>query len=134
MKPEVSPTALRAIVERHLAGLRALRGQPVEYAGGRVEAGGTIRLAYPRTSGVLLAFVNECYEQKVIYPFDWPAFTQAAEKLIEPGGIESASVDDLRRLLTTIVRQDRFNGGLLEEMAQNGVLVRMLERIDVLVA
>lgn len=133
MKPEISPAAPRAIVDRYLEGVRALRGKPVAYAGGGTGADGTIRLAHPRTASVLLALVSECYDQNVIYPFDWPAFTAKAGKMTEPGAIESASIDELRQLLTTIVRQDRFGAGLLEELAENGVLLRVLERIDVLV-
>ena len=67
----------------------------------------------------------------VIEGFGWPEWggTAEAEALFaNHGAIETATTQQLERLITTIVRGDRFNEGLLLENLQNGVMHAIARR------
>jgi hypothetical protein len=66
-----------------------------------------------------------------VHPFDWPAWAASPDgrRLIEaPDRIASATADDLGRLLTTIVRGDRFSEGQLLHAAEAGLLLAIARR------
>lgn len=131
--PRKSKKQLVELVERHLEPVRAASGKRTRYIGGGTEEDGTIRLSHPTTGARIYAFVDECAKRGWSFPFDWSTFAPRAEALIErKDGIETASLDDLRRLLTVIIRQDRFGPGVIENMAESGVFLRILERMAVL--
>lgn len=76
-------------------------------------------------------FVRTLYDQDVIIGFDWPAWKQSRGRELydDPRELASADLDDLRRMLTTLVRQDRFVEGLLLAEIENGFVTRILERV-----
>lgn len=66
-----------------------------------------------------------------IVPFDWPAWAASPEGqalLGHPEAVASASADDLRRLLTTYVRSERFGDGTLEHAFASGMLTAIARR------
>ena len=66
-----------------------------------------------------------------ITPFDWPAWAASpdGQRLIgHPEAVATATAEDLGRLLTTYVRGDRFNEGLLASAHENGMLVAIARR------
>jgi hypothetical protein len=132
------PRTLReaaSLAERHLPALRLARGVPVRFVGGGEEAPGVFRLAQPTVDSRVYLFVDECIRDGWSFPFDWISFADRAREMIDrEDGIESASLDELRRLLTVIIRQDRFGRGVVEEMAERGAFVRILERMAALAA
>jgi hypothetical protein len=79
------------------------------------------------------AFVAAVYEHGWCVPFDWSDWTSEAQRF-RPGRVArgAATIVDLTRLLTTHVRQDRFCGGHLAEMAARGHLRAILERMAVI--
>jgi len=63
--------------------------------------------------------------------FDWPAWTQTREyaRLREgKAALSKATPDQLARLLTVIVRQDRFVEGSLNGAHKSGLLIKILRR------
>jgi hypothetical protein len=65
--------------------------------------------------------------------FDWPAWKADGERYVEPAGVEGAELKTCRRLLTVIVRQDRFVEGSLLGHVQSGLAARIVRRITELV-
>jgi hypothetical protein len=66
---------------------------------------------------------------------DWPAWSETPDALAlrrEPGRLERATADDLARLITALVRGDRFNEGLLLDALEEGLLARIARRAAVL--
>jgi hypothetical protein len=53
------------------------------------------------------------HEDGVILKFDWPNWLEEGRKYFEPGGIERADFETARKVLTIIVREDRFLEGSL---------------------
>jgi endonuclease III len=87
-------------------------------------------------SATAAAFVQATYDYGwILRDFDWPAWkgTDEAVRLHDdPVFLEQASAEQLAKLLTLIVRQDRFCDGLLNEVYESGFLIRILRRAEVL--
>ena len=70
-----------------------------------------------------------------ITPFDWMSWASspAGQALLgHPDAVASASADDLRKLLTTYVRGERFGEGTLENAFNSGMLTAIMRRAGVL--
>jgi hypothetical protein len=70
-----------------------------------------------------------------VYPFDWMAWAAGPEgrRLIEdPSLVATASADDLARLLTTIIRGERFSDGEIAGALASGHLLAIVRRAGVL--
>ena len=90
-------------------------------------------------SPVATEFVSACYEAGwVQWPdFDWGTWknsTEARQLYFDPAALETATPEQLSRLLTVLIRQDRFVEGELNAAFQSGVLLRILRRIATLSA
>lgn len=48
----------------------------------------------------------------------------------EPGAIEAAGIDEIALILTTLIRGDRFNEGMLASAFEDGTLHRILARVS----
>ena len=67
--------------------------------------------------------------------FDWPAWaaTEEFQRLSrDPDALTGATPDDLARLLTVLVRSERFGDGQLAAAFDSGLLVGILRRAQVL--
>ena len=77
-------------------------------------------------------FIDVCYEVRWVNPsFKWVTWEDSSEALQlrdDPATLEVATPDQLERLLTVLIRQDRFVGGTLAMAFQSGFLVRILRR------
>lgn len=75
-------------------------------------------------------FANALYDDGVLVVFDWIEWRDQAHVLLETSGaMERASLDDVRRLLTMLVRQERFAEGTLAHAAEHGWLHAALARM-----
>jgi hypothetical protein len=67
----------------------------------------------------------------VLQGFDWPAWNgtpEATQLRDNPGVLERATPEQLARLLTVLIRQDRFVEGALATAYEDGLVVRILRR------
>ena len=90
-------------------------------------------LALPRASysREVFDFERALYEHRWIVKFDWGEWGhgEGNHYFRSTEDIASAPLDDLRRVLTAISRQDRFiEGGLLSHF-ESGLIVAVLRRI-----
>jgi hypothetical protein len=83
-------------------------------------------------------FVQAAYDSGwVLAVFDWQSWVDTAEanRLCEDrSALEIASPDQLAKLLTMLVRSDRFSEGTLSEAFKSGLLTRILRRCQSLQA
>lgn len=80
-------------------------------------------------------FMETAYKFGWVMPFDWGkwAATRRAGKLRDdPQVLAGATADDIGRLLTVLIRQDRFVDGALAGAFESGLLIRILERTKAL--
>ena len=61
--------------------------------------------------------------------FDWPGWKQGREYLAEPGALDDVDLDTCLKLLTVIVRQDRFCEGSIDGHVASGLAARIVRRI-----
>ena len=99
---------------------------------------GVCQIPFSDFSPVASDFVDTCYKMGWVQQhFDWPTWKQSAEAVRlrdDPTALEQATPDQLRRLLTLLIRQDRFADGELGSAFEAGLLVRILQRIEALAA
>lgn len=78
------------------------------------------------------AFMKAAYDAGwVVEPFNWPEWmgTPEAEQLRDdPAAIARADVDQLAKLLTVLLRQERFCDGSLGDAFESGLLTSILRR------
>jgi hypothetical protein len=101
------------------------------WAGGERDADGAIRMPFVEFSPEGRRFVEEMYAHEWVYPFDWMAWasTPEAQVLIaDPRQIAGASAEDLARLLTTVIRGDRFSEGEIAGAYERGTLTAIALR------
>jgi hypothetical protein len=106
-----------------------------EWAGGERDAAGVIQMPYVDFAPEGLRFIGEMYAHTWVYPFDWMAWasTPEAQVLIaDPTQIAHAPAEDLARLLTTIIRGDRFSEGEIAGAYERGTLTAIARRARVL--
>jgi len=82
-------------------------------------------------SDEVLNFVQDLYDNNIIYSFDWPAWQEEAERLHnDPEALASADLETLRKLLTVHVRKDRFSEGHLAAVIRDGHVLAILKRLE----
>jgi hypothetical protein len=82
-----------------------------------------------------LAFIECAYESGWVKPFDWPDWLQTPEAQNlgnDPEAIAAATHDQLTKVLTVLVRQDRFDQGALQSAFEGGLLSAIVQRAAVL--
>ena len=77
----------------------------------------------------MAGFEQVLYRDGWIVGFDWGEWQDQGRRLVEGNGLESADLDDLRRLLTAIFRKERFCDGTAEVAFRDGTIVRVLRRL-----
>jgi hypothetical protein len=75
-------------------------------------------------------FIEACYEQHFVQPFNWGEWVQSNRDLAIHGeGIENLNLEEIGKLLTAWCRGDRFSGGTLKEVMQSGMMLRVLNQL-----
>ncbi len=83
------------------------------------------------------AFHEDAGAHGWIVPFDWMSWIASPEGqryVADPGLVAQAPVADLEKLLTAIIRGDRFSEGELAGAYESGVLTAIVRRAAALVA
>jgi hypothetical protein len=88
-------------------------------------------LPYFSLSDVAGSFEQRAYDLGwALMDFDWGTWKQTPEAISlrdDAGALDRATPEQLARLLTVCIRQDRFCEGALEAAFQSGLLTRILE-------
>jgi hypothetical protein len=128
---------------KRLAAYGPVFRHPTTVFGARLEMIGKGKMRDPYTfpsfeySDVANRFQKMLYDAGWIQDFDWPEWKDGPEgkKLFGHGqAIATADCDQLAKLLTTLVRQDRFVEGLLAKAYEDKILLAIVERAESLVA
>jgi hypothetical protein len=93
---------------------------------------GVAMLPYFSLGEVAWSFEQKAYDLGwVMRDFDWPTWKQTPEAETLRDDVQAlaqATPEQLARLLTVCIRQDRFCEGALESTFESGLLTRILER------
>ncbi|WP_279482267.1 DUF6508 domain-containing protein [Aureimonas sp. SK2] len=109
-----------------------------DWGGGQPMDGGAIQMPFFSLSEPAQAFVQAAYDGGwVPSDFswgDWHGGEEATRLRRDPGAVEAAGVRQLAKLLTTLIRGDRFSEGTLASAFESGLLPRILRRVAELAA
>ncbi|BDA85473.1 hypothetical protein Sa4125_30150 [Aureimonas sp. SA4125] len=109
-----------------------------EWGGGQPMESGAVQFPYFSMSEQALAFVQAAYDGGwVLSDFTWSEWhggEEAARLQHDPGAVEAASVRQLAKLMTTLVRGDRFSEGKLAGAFESGLILRIVRRVAELAA
>lgn len=98
---------------------------------------GVRQLPYFVMSPEMDGFLATAYADGWVLPgFDWGAWSETSEATrlsSDSAFLASASVEQLEKLLTMLIRQERFAEGTLAAAHDSGWLARILRRADALV-
>ncbi len=87
-------------------------------------------------SDTALSFIRAADEYGWVRPFDWGQWMGTDEAIglrDDPAALAVATPDQLARLLTTLIRQDRFVEDALGNAYESGLLTAVLRRAAALV-
>lgn len=97
---------------------------------------GALTLPYCMLTGPASEFVSTAYAAGwVLQDFDWPAWSHtpdAVQLRDDPSALERATAVQLAKLLTVLIRQDRFVEGALASAYDSGLLTAILRRAAIL--
>jgi hypothetical protein len=99
----------------------------------RTDDAGVIHLGWFDLSDACQAFVSEMYELGFVHAFDWRQWLAAPEGrdlARRPEAVATAGADDLARLLTAIIRSERFGDGQIEGAFESGLLLAIARRAE----
>jgi hypothetical protein len=116
--------------------LSAERFSPGEFVAAREMPDGSIHIGYSSLSAQAEAFIQAVYDRGWVQPFSWINWqrTPEATRLLEDREyLAAATPEQLSRLLTTIIRRDRFTDGVLLSEFQTGVIAAIAARAKALV-
>lgn len=78
----------------------------------------------------MIRLVEAAYAEGWIRPFDWPTWKETDEAKALLDDPSTATEEQLSKLLTALVRADRFSEGTLRWAIATGLAARMARRAD----
>jgi len=85
---------------------------------------------YYKYSDKVIEFEKELYNQNFITNFRWTKGARKAAKYsLDKKSLYKVNLEEIRKLLTTILKQNEVVEGLLAEVIETGFMCRILERI-----
>jgi hypothetical protein len=78
-----------------------------------------------------IQFIQDLHNNGFIVNYEWPDWHEQAVKYENNESmLQSAELDELRKLLTYHVRKDRFSGGHLRYVFKTGLITSILHRLE----
>ncbi len=109
---------------------------PGRMSGTEPNPDGSFSVPYAVLSDQATSFVQAAYDNNwVVGSFDWPSWSgsEEAESLRDDESVlAKATPEQIARLLTVVIRQDRFCDGALLDAFNSGLILRIVGRIDAL--
>lgn len=106
------------------------------WGGGEKTASGAIQMPYYVLGDEAAALVQAAYDLGWVLPdFGWPAWKETPEAIKlrdDSKALAEATAEQLARLLTVLIRQDRFVEGGLAGAFDSGLLTAIIARSEAL--
>ena len=100
----------------------------IKWEGGEKGKAGFITLPYPEYDSVVEEFFREAAKECWL---DWGYSPEQANRMIKDENlIKTASLPQIKTMLTFCLRGERFSDGHWEEMIKRGYIRRLLERLN----
>jgi hypothetical protein len=101
-----------------------------ELGGMDMNADGSVNLPYYIPADIVIQFQNIAYDLGIVIHFDWPGWEQG-QIMFRDNTFDFNSVDVFTKckLLSAIIRADRFSDGTLIYAFQSGLILKVLKSI-----
>ena len=100
-----------------------------EMAGGEKDEKGIIQFPYCIQAPIVAQFLEIVYSLPIIISFDWGAW-EAGRKIASDKDFDTLDVPTKCKLITAIVRNDRFCEGALVSAFESGLILKILKSIE----
>ncbi len=95
---------------------------------------GVIYMPHVYETKLVTDILQELYELQLIISFDWGAWTEGSRRLAEePFFVDDLDAVTICKMITGIIRSDRFNEGSLLVAFQNGRMPALLRALEAIV-
>ena len=102
-----------------------------EWAGGEEDEKGIIRVPYCIESPIVSQFLEIVYSLPIIISFNWGAWDEGREMARNDDfDFDTIDLPTKCKLITAIVRNDRFCDGALVSTFESGLMLRILKSIE----
>lgn len=99
--------------------------------GFKIQKDGTIEISSSTPTKIVSDFLHVFYEIELCVVFDWSGWEKGRKILTQQDfDYNQLSTFELCKLLTTIVRADRFNDGVLIAAFENGNILNIIKAIE----
>jgi len=102
-----------------------------EWAGGDIGKDGVIQFPYCRPAPMVSQFLEIVYAIPIIISFDWGSWDEG-RKIASDESFDFDTIDLVTKckLITAIVRNDRFCEGALVSAFESGLILKILKSIE----
>lgn len=105
--------------------------QRLQHVFDKLDTGKRVRLSIYGASQRALSFTRAAYESGAVLPEDvrdWAETSRGKALLRGPACIKTASYAEAVKVITHLVRNERFSGGALDKAIESGLLKALLDR------
>lgn len=126
----LSKDACKNLIEINIK-IQAHKGAWGMLRGSEKEADGTIQMPYWERDSLISDFVKFMYDKKLVPDFDWGQWTKGREWYLQAGEDKFNSLDTemALKLLTAVMRNDRFNDGALVHAFESGDFPKIINKL-----
>lgn len=101
-----------------------------EWAGGETDGDGVITMPWFNQNADMSAFIDACYPL-MLKGFAWPEWIHTEDADRVQADFSVATEEEVRKVITAMIRQERFVEGLLASACQNGTFLKIARRAKV---
>ena len=102
-----------------------------EVKGGDKLREGLFTMPYMSTSDLVSQFLTHSYELQIIINFDWGSWDEGRKMASDENfNFDTIDIPTKCKLITAIVRNDRFCEGALVESFESGLILKLLKSIE----
>jgi len=101
-----------------------------EITGGGKDQNGVFLMPHIISSKLVDDFCDLCYEIGIIINFNWMQWEDGRDLIKNPkSDLSNLSTETLCKLITLIIREDRFSDGSLVSYFENGIILKILYQL-----
>lgn len=99
--------------------------------GGEKSDDGSIEMPYVEKNPLIMGFLDFMYENDLVIPFEWSRWDEGREwyKSDDESKYEQLDAETALKLLTAVIRNDRFHEGALVSAFESGDFPKIINRL-----
>ena len=98
--------------------------------GSEIDEDGVMSMPFNEPSPVITEFLEIVYNMPIVIDFDWAGWEEGKKMIRDDFDYDTIDIPTKCKLITAIVRNDRFREGALESALESGVILKILKSIE----